>query len=360
MPGEKTSSSSLSSAYGERRRLLGVRYFLVLWPLFFAICFGLGYPSLQRFDPRATEGLSDTPKYYALVTGADTSNFREIFRCRILVPYVARPFYWIAQSRLHAWNSGFFGLLMANALFCATTACLVVTIGNRLFGNLAAALLAATLYLLNFAIPDLQLAGLIDAGEACFMALIVCSLIAGRWYLLPLWAVLGTLAKETFVPFSCVFVVTWWLTERHQNRSGPGWPSLARVKWIVALALVGLVTVMVVHTSVAGQLRWPWTIAAQSRAPGSFIASLWRCLTERSFWYVFGWLLPLGIWRLHTFPKPWLFASLATSAVALVLGAYIDAGGTAARPVFDVVGPLLSLSVALLIAQPWERLAKTD
>jgi hypothetical protein len=53
--------------------VLGIRYFLVLWPLFFTICFGLGYPTLRRYDPRMTEGLSDASKYYAIVTGADTS-----------------------------------------------------------------------------------------------------------------------------------------------------------------------------------------------------------------------------------------------------------------------------------------------
>jgi uncharacterized membrane protein len=255
---------------------------------------------------------------------------------------------------LHTWNPGFFGLLMANALFCATTACLIVTIGNRLFAELPIALLGATLYLLSFAIPDLQLSGLIDAGEACFMAALVLSLLTGRWYLLPLWGVLGALAKETFVPFSCVFAFAWWLTERRQTKSPATWSNL---KWIAALAIAGLVTVIAVHTAVSGELRWPWTIAAQSRAPVNFLAALWRCLTERNFWYVFGWLIPLGVWRLKSFPKPWLLASLSASVVALALGAFIDAGGTVARPIFDVSGPLLSLSVALLIARPSKPLA---
>ena len=352
MPVDKTISSVSRSTAGQPRQLLGIRYFLLLWPLFFAICFGLGYPTLQRFDPRNAEGLSDTPKYYAIVIGADTSSFREIFRCRVLVPYVARPFYWIARSRLHTWDPAFFGLLMANALFCATTACLVVSIGNRLLDDLPTSLLGATLYLLSFAIPDLQLAGLVDAGEACFMTALVWTLLAERWYLLPLWGVLGALAKETFVPFSCVFVVAWWLTERHQNKSATARTTWSSFKWIVALALTGLATVIAVHTAVARELRWPWTIAAQSRSPVDFLPSLWRCLTERNFWYVFGWLLPLGIWRLKVFPKAWVYASLTASGVALILGAYIDAGGTVARPVFDICGPLLSLSVALLIARP--------
>jgi len=353
----KTISAATSMSPASQQRLLGIKYFLVLWPLFFAICFGLGYPTLRRYDPRTTEGLSDASKYYAIVTGTDQSNFKEMFRCRVLVPYVARPFYWFAQTYLHTWNPGFFGLLMSNALFCATTACFVMSIGNRLLNDLGTALLGATLYLLSFTIPNLQLAGLIDAGEACFMAAVTWSLLTRRWYLLPIWGLFGALAKETFVPFSSVFAFTWWFVEGRQNtRRLPGikWTEF---KWIATLAIVGLATVMAVHSAVAGQLKSPWNIAGQARAPVNFFVALWSCLTERSFWYVFGWLIPLGIWRLKYFPKPWLVASIVTSGFAIILGAYSNAGGTVGRATFNIIGPLLSLSVALLIARPSDYLA---
>jgi hypothetical protein len=241
---------------------------------------------------------------------------------------------------------------MANALFCATTACIIVSIGNKLFNDSGVALVGATLYLLSFTIPNLQLAGLIDAGEACFMAAVVWSLLTGRWFLLPLWGVLGALAKETFVPFSCVFAFTWWLVEARQSKISGSSQKWIEVKWIAALAIVGLGTVIAVHSAVAGQMRWPWNIAGQARAPGNFFLALWHCVTEPSFWYVFGWLIPLGVWRLRHFPKPWLVASLATSICALMFGAYNNSGGTVGRATFNIVGPLLSLSVALLITKP--------
>lgn len=291
--------------------------------------------------------MSDTPKYYAITTGADTSAFKELFRCRVLVPYVARPFYWFAQRYLPTWNAGFFGLLIANALFCATTACVVVSVGNKLFDDLGPALVGATLYLLSFTVPNMQLSGLIDSGEACFMAAVIWSLLRGRWYLLPVWAVFGALAKETFVPFSCLFAFTWWLTERRESKTGR-----SELKWIVALAIIGLTTVSTVHSTVTGELKWPWDIAGQARAPVNFFVALWHVLTERSFWYVFGWLIPLGICRLKCFPKPWVVAAVATSIFAIILGAYSNAGGTVARATFNIIGPLLSLSVALLIARP--------
>jgi hypothetical protein len=314
--------------------------------MFVAICFGLGYPTLRRYDPRYTEGMSDTWKYYAITTGADTSGFKEMFRCRVLVPLVARPFYLFAQKFLPNWNAGFFGLLFANALFCATTACLIVVIGNLLFGNLPTSLLAAALYLLSFNIANLQLAGLIDSGEACFMAALVFSLLTRRWYLLPVWAVLGALAKETFVPFAVLLSFTWWLVERRERGAGS-----FELLWVIVLAVIGLTTVSTVHSLVAGELRLPWQIAGQAQAPENFFVALWHCVSERSFWYVFGWLLPLGICRLKYFPKPWLIASLVTAIFAILLGAYSNAGGTVSRGTFDIIGPLLSLSVALLISK---------
>jgi hypothetical protein len=124
------------------------------------------------------------------------------------------------------------------------------------------------------------------------------------------------------------------------------------VKWIVALAITGLATAMAVHTAVSGQLKWPWDIAGQARAPVNFFVALWHCLTERSFWYVFGWLIPLGIWRWKFFPLAWRAAAASTAIFAIGLGAYSNAGGTVARAAFNIIGPLLSLSVAVLLAQP--------
>ncbi len=322
--------------------------FLLLWPLFFAICVGLGYATLHRYDPRKTPGLSDTYKYYALTVDADLGVyfFKELFLGRVLVPYVARPFFWFANRFLPSVNAGFFGLLMANSLFCATTACLIVSIGIKVFRDRGVGLLGATLYLLSFAIPNLQLAGMIDSGEACFMTALTWSLLNGRWYLLPLWGALGALAKESFVPFASLFAFIWWWVERRESKH-----SNANLKWIIAMVVAGLATGSAIHSMLTGQLRLPWQIAGQARSPVNFFVALWHCLTDRSFWLVFGWLLPLGVWRLKLFPRAWLAAALATTILALILGAYANAGGTIGRGVFDIVGPLLSLSVAVLITR---------
>ena len=317
---------------------------LLAWPLFFLICLGLGYPTLNRYDPRSLEALSDTAVYHQLVIGSPNSIGRTYMKSRILVPLVAKPFYWFARSRLKGWEPVFFGLLVANALFCATAACFLVSVGQRLTADNAVGFLSGTLYLLNFAIPNLQLAGLVDSGESCFMLAITWSLLSGRLIWLPLWGVLGALAKETFVPFALVFTTVWWMIEKR-----PGSASRMRSEWVLAMGATSIATLVMLHSVIAGHIVWPWNIAAQANARVNFVGALWRCISNHGLWYVFGWLLPLGLWRLGRLPRPWVIASVVTGIVALLFGAWKDMRGTAARPVFDVMGPVLCLSVALLL-----------
>lgn len=334
--------------------LAGFKKFVILWPLFFLICGGLGYPSLRRFDPRVMPGLSDTIKYYALTTGADQSAYAERFRGRVLVPYVARPFYWFALAYIPTWNPVFFGLLVSASIFCATTACLIVSMGERVFGNATFGLVGALLYLLNFAVSNLQLAGMIDAGEACFLAAVAWSLLTDKWWLLPLWGLFGAAAKETFLPFSSLFALTWWFVEWRRDKA-----QLLKLKWVIALAVVGLAVVMGIHSRVVGHLQWPWQIAQELNAGTNPLVSLWKILSDQNFWYVFAWLLPLGVWRLKDFPHAWILASAATALLAIGFGVFNDSLGNVGRAVFDIAGPLLSLSAAVFLVRLFESSGKT-
>ena len=101
-----------------------------LFCLFLLIAWGLGYPTLNRYDPRQTPGLTDVQSYAALVTGAPTLDAGHL-RFRVLVPWVARPFYQLAKGRFGSWDPVMFGLLVADALFVAGTALLIVVLGTR-------------------------------------------------------------------------------------------------------------------------------------------------------------------------------------------------------------------------------------
>jgi hypothetical protein len=318
---------------------------LLLWSVLWLICFGLGYPTLNRYDTRAVAGLSDTIEYHRLVTDGPAAVSTH-GRFRILVPFVARPIARLAQGHIGTWDPVSFGLLVVTALFTATTAYLIVAAGQKLLGNCTAALLGAAIYLLNFETANLRLAGLVDSAEGCFLMALAWSLLSRRFWLLPLWGILGALAKESFVPFAAVFTVAWWLTSRRREH----WRPLEAVATL-STGAAALVAVVMVQSIVSGRVIWPWTFAASLGGPGH-LRALISNLADRNLLYGFTWLLPLGVWHLARFPRPWMLACAAAVVADLALVAWFSAQpGTAARGIFSIAGPLLSLSVASLTTQ---------
>jgi hypothetical protein len=319
----------------------------MLWTLLFLICMSLGYPTLNRYDPRSVVGLYDTRAYYCLVTGEPLQSDQTDLSHRILVPYLARPVYWLTNSHLKTWNSVFFALLAANSFFIATTACLLVSISYRLIGNYPVALLAGFIYLADFAVANFNLSGYVDSGVNCILIAIVWSLLAERWWLLPLWGIVGALAKETFVPLAGVLAFAWWLTACRRDAL-----RLAHLIWVGVMVAVGFATLL--FTMSRGPSAYtPLTFAASRLVYSGnlFLTSLVRCLIAREFLFTFCWLLPLGLFRLGRLPKAWVVGTLCASIAALAMGAYDDALGNTTRAIFSACGPLLSLSAALLLAE---------
>ena len=336
-----------------------------LWFLFFLVCLGLGYPTLNRYDPRKLPYAAvDGSIYYNIVVGnpSPPAVYDQAHRVntqvlaaenyyRLLVPCVAKPFYWLARSHVGTWDPALFGLLAANSLFIALAAVLLVDTGYRVLNDYPVALLGAALFLLSFAVANLDLAGFVDSAEACFMMVVVWTLYTGRWPLLPLWGIPGALAKETFAPLAGLFALGWWLMEARQSTR-----SFTRLAWVLAMGVTSMATVTLAMSYVSGGLVWPWQFAASMGAERllgfGYLLAFLRCLTDRTFWYVFVWLLPLGLLRLNRLPRPWVVASALAFGAALAMGAYNDARGSTARALFNVAGPILSLSVAALLTEP--------
>jgi hypothetical protein len=322
----------------------GLPHFIACWVLFFLISMGLGYASVGRYDPRATEGLSDSALYLRLVAGEDVQAREPRFR--VLVPYVAKPFYLLAKKFLPPEESSPLALLIANALFSSATVCLLVAVGVRVVGNLAVALLAGTLYLLNFAIANLQLAGLVDASEACLMMAVTATLLSDKWWPLPLWGLIGALAKETFVPLAGVLALVWWYVG-HRRRAD----RLGRLGFVVAMMIVALLTTIMLRLAISGHIFISEVFQPATNSVAGYLSRLFSALLSRNFWYVFIWLLPLGLMRLRRVPRAWAVAATLSAITALMFGAYRDIGGNVARPMFDAIGPLLSLSTAMFLAR---------
>ena len=153
---------------------------LLLGPLFFLICFGLGYPILNRYDPA---------KFPAHRMRRATAIWSET---RSISPPTA-PWFLPWQSLSIGWRRGEspVGIPLSSECswphpsFTAATAVIIIAIGLRCGFSYVTSLVGAMLFLVNFAVPNWNLAAYIDSGEAFFLALVAWSLLSARWYLLP-------------------------------------------------------------------------------------------------------------------------------------------------------------------------------
>jgi len=320
---------------------------LLLWAIFVLICFGLGYPTLNRYDPRQL--LPDAAKYANLAQDGPAS-VDSPFRFRVLLPYLARFVASIAKGHTGTWDPLLFGFLVVNSIFVATTVYVISVIGEALLESYSAALLAATLYLLNFAISNAQLAALVDSGEALFLMAVVACMFRGRWMLLPLFGVLGALTKESFVPFSILMVLTWWTLSPEIG------PRRSRnLIYVCAMIAAEIIAVITLQSMISQHLVWPWNFVFALNSHANYAANFLHSLLDRSSLYILIWLLPLGLMRIRELPRPWVAAAAVASVCALGLNAFHSTvgggGGGIGRYVFDIAGPLLSLSAAACITQ---------
>lgn len=318
-----------------RSRSTTLPHNIVLWLVLFFICLGLGYPTLNRYDPRRS--LPDAAVYATLAREGPAA-VESHMRFRVLVPYLARPLYKTFQGYTGSWDPLMLAFLVVNAFFSASTALLLLRIGNQQFGNPAIALAGTLLYLLNFAVANLRLAGLVDAAEGFFLLALIAALLWQRLWLLPVLGIVAPLAKESFIPLSLAMAIAWCASEPPPRRLR----TAAAIGWMAFLELLALT---LLQYFISRQLTWPWTFALSLNSHSNYATNLLRSLVDRNFWYIFLWLLPLGLARLGRFSRPWVWAAAAGSAVAFLLNSYYAGDpGTAGRAVFSTAGPLLSLS----------------
>jgi hypothetical protein len=319
---------------------------LLLFLIFFFICCGLGYPILNRIDWRqGPGGLDDVVIYAGLVTAPPSPDLNQHMQFRILVPYLARPIYRMAKNHIGTWDPIMFGLLVVNSFFVALTVTLLLIVVHRQLGSYVVALGSALIYLLNFAVPNLRLSGMIDAGEAFFLMALVWSLFKEDYWMLPLWAVIGATAKESFVPFLMVFSFSWWLCSRRRLRR----PSTAAI-WMITSWIAGLGSLAALQWRITHVFRSPLSFGLSLHQNSAYLGYLLLSILDRNLWYIFFWLLPLSLLRLGRLPRNWRVATAATSATAFALDAYYGGSpGTLGRALFSIAGPLLCASVAILL-----------
>lgn len=311
---------------------------LVLWLVFFLISFGLGYPTLNRYNPAATGGVRDSRQYFNLVVGGpDTAEGH--WRYRVLVPFLARPVYILTSGHLRSWNPISFSMLLVNTSFCAGSALMLVYIAQAIGMSFNSGLIAALSYLVNFVVVNLQLAGLVDSAECFFMMCVFLLCLRRRWSVLPLIGMLGALAKETFVALSFLFVLGWIRDEDKKS-----W------FWLGTMTLGEMAAIVFVHSLVDGHFVTPVQIAAGERKlhhlTDVFRSSV-AITADWTFWIAFLWLLPFAASSMKSLPLQSKLATLLGVIGALALSVWNWSAGDAVRPVFDVAAPCLCLGFAI-------------
>jgi len=307
--------------------------------LLFVICFGLGYPTLNRYSPPATHGLSDSLQYYHLVEEGPHAAFGH-WKYRILVPFLAKPIYWVVRGRLGSWNPTAFALLVVNSGFCAAAATLLSSLIFRLYQNSVLAVTASFAYLLNFTVANYEVSGLVDSAEAFWFLALTWSLMRRRWLVLPIIGLLAGLSKETFVPGAFVFAAVWIFSEPNE------WTKACA--GILGMTLVALTTVIVVRSTIEHALVTPWQIVAQEKVVSAGVLHNFLAIVGSwTFWLTLIWI-PFLFFAAKRIPKAWCYGAVGGAIAALGLAVWNNAGGgNTARPLFNVLGPVLALSFAL-------------
>lgn len=332
-----------------RKRLLVL---ILIWGLFFITGFSLGYPTLNRYTPSQPQ-LSDSEYYAPLVEKGISEEINSFWRYRVLVPYVAKPFYWLGQGRIGTWNPVYFGLLMANSIFISLGALFLLIITELIVGDIKIGFTASLLFLTHFNTTNLYLSGLVDSAEIFLIILVAWALLTNRWFILPFVGVLAALTKETAIAFPIILSSGWyawqWMTQ--------GWrwkPVLA----IALLALAGFATLSVLQSAFSPVIVWPWEIVAgKSSFKISGISSrLFDLLSSRSIYYTFIWLLPLGLLGIRTMPRPWIAGSVLSFAAAAIMSAMAPTGENVSRPLFTAVGPILLVAAAVFLSDSLKKI----
>jgi hypothetical protein len=311
-----------------------------LWLMFFMICFGLGYPTLNRYNPIQAQG--DAQQYFVLVVHGPSAAEGDL-RYRILVPYLAKPIYKVAAGHIGTWNPVWFSMLVVNSAFCASSALVLILIAKALGFQLVTGLIAAFSYLLNFDVANLQLAGLVDSAEGFLMACLVLVLLKRSWNALPVLGILGGLAKESFVPFAFLFACGWvW--------------SGKRKPWVqvCAMAAAGIAAVMLVRLVVEGHLVTPLQIAGGVRAVSGLsdiLRATFKPLASWVVWITFLWLVPLAARGMARLPREAIYGTALGLIGAFILAVWVDAGQDASRYLFNMAGPCLCLAFAIGITE---------
>ncbi len=324
-----------------------ISYFAI-FSLFFLMCLGLGYPTLNRFYPPDLNQLSDTVLYFNIVeNGFSNITADEYGRStRFFTTGLARLVYLVAPT-IGTWDKTSFSMLVANSCFVSAIACLTYFMAIKFSLNAQTGLIACFLLLLNFQTTNIFLAGLVEAGFCLMILLFSILSYYGRYFLLPMIAFLGVLSKEVFLPFLITYSFCFILFVCYEEKKLV-WPAIIS---FVSSCVIGIACFLYLKFLAFGSVINPMEHAENLRKgiPPVFsdpFGTLFR------FSYVFIWLFPLALPGLKNIPRKFIFPIIGSLVPLIILGTIASISGNGyARVTFTVIGPILCIAAAANIQQ---------
>ena len=322
-----------------------IKYYLLIWSVFFLIAIGLGYQGLTRYDPAQSSSIDDASVYSEIVKNGAQGITTDHRSTRVLVPFLARPIYGIVKNNIGSWNPVQFSLLVVASFFCASLVVMMVKICKRLFDDERVGIVAGLILYVNFSVPNLYLSGLVDAAEAFFLLSLVYILLHKKLAYIPIIAVLGSLTKETFLPVGLLILGVWWAYEAYIDRK----INFEKILHFVFFTLISVIVITALKSYALEKITFLWEFSESMRKDNNF--SFDRILIAiRRFSYAVIWLLPLSLFRIKLLPVPWVLSAFLSTLVIFLMGWWIGASGAAiSRYMFNIIGPLLSISAAVFV-----------
>ena len=228
------------------------------------IAFGLGYSSLNRYDPSSLEFLSDTTFYFAIVENGLNGVTQDAYgrSARILHPLIANILYQYIPS-FGSWNMVAFAMLTLNSIFVSLIGLIISSFALSLGYSRLVGLTASLIFLCNFATVNFFLAGLIDSSFCLIFQIFLIAIFYKKHRLLIPLFIVGTLFKELMIPYGAVFSCAYFLADAYQTK---------RVNWQFGInSLFGVFAsfalVVLLQSFASGSLVLPWGHAANLYEP---------------------------------------------------------------------------------------------
>jgi hypothetical protein len=319
---------------------------LILFYVFFGICLGLGYATVNRYDLRDT-GVRDSRAYFEM---ADFS-YAEMsppYRYRVLTPSLAGVIQkGLSYVPLGTWSKVAFSFLIVNSFFMALAACILGRIALLVTGDQFVSILAPFVYLTAWPVVNLHLCGLVEAGEAFFFVTLIYLTLRNSWWATPIVICIGILAKETLAVFGIFYLIAYYVFQRIVEKR----ESSAPIIFIVINVLVAAATIQLVRTLIGGEVLQSRELSLNLDLVLRTPLGIFECISSHQLIYGLFVLLPIGLMGLKHIPRVFVVSSFLTGLFALVCGGYAHVGGSVDRSLFNVLGPVLAIAGAVFLVR---------